>query len=263
MSSAMNTGRAALRGAAKATAARLGREEQARSLVARVRALRASVDPLAQRVVRDEHAMQVVLATALRKDSCVIDVGANVGAVLQQVVDLAPGGRHIAYEPIPELHAMLQQRFPGVDVRRAALSDTAGNESFTHVVDEPALSGLRERHDIDSSARRQRIDVRTERLDDVLEAGYVPALLKIDVEGAEVKVLRGAAETLARHRPILLFEHGVGGADLYDTGPGDVHDLLSDVGMRIFDLDGSGPYDRDRFVQTFTEPIWNFLATPA
>jgi hypothetical protein len=30
--------------------------------------------------------------------------------------------------------------------------------------------------------------------------------------------------------------------------------------MRIFDLDGDGPYSRGRFEATFTEPIWNFLA---
>lgn len=207
--------------------------------------------------------MQVVLATVLRADSNAIDVGANEGSVLEAIVRIAPAGRHIAYEPLPELHEHLSRRFPGVEVRRAALYDETGTASFTHVLGASTRSGLRQRADLDESVDRvQRISVPTERLDDVLEEGYAPAVIKIDVEGAELHVLRGAIQTLQRHRPFVLFEHGVGGADLYDTLPTEIFDLLEDCGMRIFDLDGDGPYSRGRFEATFTEPIWNFLAAP-
>ena len=166
-------------------------------------------------------------AAVLREDSCAIDVGANEGAVLDSIVRLAPHGRHVAYEPIPALCERLAERYPAVDVRRAALSDLAGTTEFAHVLDAPAYSGLRERADLPAEARRvQRIPVRTERLDEALEEGYVPALIKIDVEGAELQVLRGALATLERHRPYVLFEHGAGGADLYGTRPHEVYELL-------------------------------------
>ncbi len=32
--------------------------------------------------------------------------------------------------------------------------------------------------------------------------------------------------------------------------------------MRIYDLDGRGPYSRQEFVNVFEQPIWNFLARP-
>lgn len=105
--------------------------------------------------------------------------------------------------------------------------------------------------------------MQTERLDDVLPDGFAPALVKIDVEGAELQVMLGAIETLSRHRPHVLFEHGAGGADLYGARPTQIFDLLNDVGLRIFDLEGDGPYSREHFEQTFTEPIWNFLAAPS
>jgi Methyltransferase FkbM domain len=108
----------------------------------------------------------------------------------------------------------------------------------------------------------RQIAVQTERLDDVLDDSYVPTLIKIDVEGAELGVLRGAVETLHRHRPVVVFEHGLGGADLYDTHPTELFDLLDGAGMRIFDLDGVGPYSCEQFEATFVEPIWNFLAAP-
>jgi FkbM family methyltransferase len=253
-----------LRRSARSIVVRSGREEQARAVVGRVREARSSFDPTMRRVLRDEHAMRVVLATALRRAGNAIDVGANRGETLEMILAVAPDGRHIAYEPIPALAEQLAVEFPGVDVRNAACSDEAGSAEFTHVLNAPAMSGLRQRADLPAHAQEvERFTVRLDKLDEALPEGYVPSLVKIDVEGAELLVLRGAVETLARHRPFVIFEHGVGGADLYGSKPGDVWDLLDGAGLRIFDLEGDGPYTRDRFEAVFTEPIWNFLAAPA
>jgi FkbM family methyltransferase len=263
MGSSLRAGTAALRRSTRSTIAHLGKEEQARELVGRMREARLAFNPLQRRERRDEHGLHVVLASVLRGDSNAIDVGANEGDVLQEIVRLAPAGRHIAFEPIPELHESLAARFPGVDVRRAAASDSAGTAEFTQVLDAPAYSGLRQRDDLPPGARRvERVSVRTERLDDVLADRPPPTLIKIDVEGAELGVMQGAIETLQRHRPHVVFEHGAGGADLYGTRPTQVFDLLDGAGLRIFDLEGSGPYSRERFEATFAEPIWNFLAAP-
>jgi FkbM family methyltransferase len=264
MSGEFDAGRARLRRTVRSSMARLGREEQARRLQGRLREARSAFDGELRRELRDDHGMRVVLAAVLRADSNAIDVGANEGAVLEAIVRIAPAGRHVAYEPIPELHERLVGQFPGVDVRQAALSDSTGTASFTHNLEAPAYSGLRQRVDIHTSpdALRQ-ITVGTERLDDVLEEDYIPTLIKIDVEGAELGVLQGAVETLRRHRPFVLFEHGLGGADLYDAQPTEVFDLLTAAGLRVFDLDGVGPYSREHFEATFIEPIWNFLASPA
>ena len=260
----LRAGAATLRRSARSTAARLGREEQARELVGRVREARSAFDPLLRRELRDEHALHVLLSAILRADSNAVDVGANEGAVLEAIVRIAPAGRHIAFEPIPDLHEQLRSRFPAVEVRRAALSDVAESTELFHVLDAPAYSGLRQREDLPPSATEvRRIPVHTERLDDIVAEDYVPRLIKIDVEGAELNVLRGAAETIRRHRPFVVFEHGAGGADLYGSKPTEVFDLLGEAGLRIFDLEGDGPYTRERFHDTFAEPIWNFLAAPA
>ncbi|HEV7937918.1 MAG TPA: FkbM family methyltransferase [Solirubrobacteraceae bacterium] len=255
--------RASFKRASHAALRHLGREEQARQLLAQFREARLTFDPNQRRELRDDHATHVVLAAVLGTGSNAIDIGANEGAVLSQIVHLAPNGRHIAFEPIPELCEQLVVRFPDVDIHCTAASDKAGSTEFSHVVGAPAYSGLRQRAELPAEAGEVRlIPVRLERLDDIVGAAYIPTLLKIDVEGAELGVLRGAIEMLERHRPHVLFEHGAGGADLYGTHPTEVFDLLTGVGLRIFDLDGEGPYSRARFEETFTEPIWNFLATP-
>lgn len=255
---------AVLKRAGRTSLARLGAEERAAGVLGRLRAARRALGEEPEREPVAERTLHVALAAILRPDSSAIDVGANVGAVLESIVRIAPQGRHMAFEPLPGLCAALAERFPGVEVEQVALSDAAGTAEFTHVLDAPAYSGLRQRADLPQGLEQvQRIQVRTARLDDVLPEDRAPALIKIDVEGAELQVLQGAIETLRRHRPFVVFEHGSGGADLYGTRPEQVFDLLTEVGLRIFDMDGGGPYTRERFQETFTEPIWNFLATPA
>jgi FkbM family methyltransferase len=214
---------------------------------------------------RDHEALATIFAAALAEDANCVDVGAHGGDVLADLLRIAPRGRHVAFEPLPDLAAQLQARLPQVDVRAVALSDANGTADFAHVVDRPGWSGFKERPTPDGAAARvETIAVPTQRLDDALGPGYVPALVKVDVEGAELQVLQGARETLAAHRPLVVFEHGLGSADHYGTRPEEVHDLLvAGLGYRIFDLQGGGPYARDAFMSTFhTSARVNFLARP-
>ena len=67
---------------------------------------------------------------------------------------------------------------------------------------------------------------------------------------------RGAAGNGGPYR-----NHGAGASEHYGTRPADIHRLLAgEVGMRIFDADGNGPYSEAQFEQVFTEPMWNFVA---
>jgi FkbM family methyltransferase len=213
---------------------------------------------------RDHAALATIFAAALAPDACCVDVGAHTGDVLAEIVRIAPHGRHIGFEPLPALAAALQRRLPGVDVRNVALGDTPGSAAFVHVLDRPGWSGLKARPTPDGgAARTETIAVTVQRLDDALPAGYAPALIKIDVEGAELGVLQGARATLAAHHPLLVFEHGLGSANHYGTTPDDVHTFLTDLDYRIFDLQGHGPYDRAAFAHAFhTAARVNFLARP-
>jgi FkbM family methyltransferase len=246
---------ARVRERAKEAAARLGLMPQARRLQ------RLLGSRTTRRDLRDNEHLRLLLAFVLRVDANCIDVGANVGEILEEIVRVAPRGRHIAYEPLPDHAADLAKRFPDVDIREAALSNSEGQVSFQHVHSRPAMSGLR-RRDYPGDEQIEEITVRTERLDSALPADYAPSLIKVDVEGAEHQVIEGAIETIKRHQPIVAFEHGRGAASHYGTGPSQIFELLcGEAGLRIFDLDGTGPYSQADLARTFDAgTYWNFIA---
>jgi FkbM family methyltransferase len=207
---------------------------------------------------RDSERTRLLLRLALPIDASMVDVGANVGDVLAEMVAAAPQGRHVAYEPQPDLAAALAARFPSVDVRAAAVSDRPGEATFHMVKGSHARSSL-STHGLAPEAIEP-ITVPVETLD-ALPADFSPALIKIDVEGAEGAVLRGARRLLAEHRPIVIFEHGYAASAAFGTTSGEIHALLAADGYRVFDIDGNGPFDRAAFEYTVKKgKVWTFVA---
>jgi FkbM family methyltransferase len=209
---------------------------------------------------RDMRRLRTLLAATLAADDSCIDIGAHDGAVLRHIVRQAPRGRHLAYEPLPELAALLKRDFPAVEVRNAAVSDQAAERTFHRVAKRPTRSSL-SRLDY-APEELEPFTVRTEVLDASLPSGFAPRLIKIDVEGAEEQVLRGAAATLREHRPTVVLEHNQDSRH-FGTTSADVHGLLSEAGLRVFDIDGGGPYDAaglERRVES--GDLWTFVARP-
>jgi FkbM family methyltransferase len=212
---------------------------------------------------QDNLHFELLMGWLLQEDSSCVDAGANEGRFLWHFRRRAPRGRHVAFEPLPELAANLRETFPEIEIHEAALSDEAGEAEFIRVPQDRGYSGLRERS-YPAEWQTERIRVRLERLDDALPEGYVPRLIKIDVEGAERQVILGGLETIVRHRPVVVFEHGIGASEHYGTTPEQIWDLLAgEAGLRIFDLDARGPLSRDQLAELFHSGArWNYVALP-
>jgi len=208
---------------------------------------------------RDNRQAVVVMASRLRADSNAIDVGAHAGDFLRNIVRCAPQGHHVAFEPLPVFHDSLRREFPQVEHHACALSDAAGRTTFNYVPSAPGFSGMR-RRDYPGNPAVEQIDVELRRLDDVVDPERPVDLLKIDVEGAELQVLHGAARLLAHSRPAVLLEHGTA-AHAYGTKPGQIWDCFEAAGLRVFDLDGDGPFTRSQFeARVDAGRTWNWLA---
>lgn len=144
------------------------------------------------------------------EDSVVWDIGANCGVL---AFNSARARQIVAVEADPFLCNLIQDSsaMNGVDVIvvTAAAYSECGLAEF-----EIAKRGRASNHlasvkgSTQSSGARGRIVVPTIALDSLLDRVLPPTLMKIDVEGAEVSVLKGASRILSEVRPLLYIESG-------------------------------------------------------
>jgi FkbM family methyltransferase len=209
-----------------------------------------------------------VMQRALRPDSNGIDVGAHRGTLLRHLVDIAPQGHHIAVEPLPVFAAGLRRRFPGVQVLELALAEEKGVTTFHHVVTNPSYSGLSRRRYPHSGEVVEDIAVHVERLDEVVPVELPIHFLKVDVEGGELGVMRGAHALIRRWRPVVVFEHGWSG----DTEPSDgtteaLWTELTSSGLAVYDLttwlSGGVPFTHAGFRESLARGTYYFVASSA
>jgi FkbM family methyltransferase len=209
------------------------------------------------RNIRYDILTQQILQSVLKSNSSCVDVGAHKGEMLALIRKYAPQGRHFAFEPIPAMFAQLQQTVSSdVKVFPFALSNYNGKTTFHLVKDEPAYSGIKRREYKTANPIVEVIEVEVMRMDDVLQKREVSIdLIKIDVEGGELDVMRGAESILKKDRPVLVFECGKGASEFYNNSPEMVFDFLHQLSYSIYLLDaflaGGSAFERDQFVDAF------------
>lgn len=163
------------------------------------------IDRLTKRVIRE-------ICTS--KSIC-IDVGAHDGKILKMMIEAAPGGLHYAFEPIPDLFKLLKRKFSSAaSVFPLAVSDTKGDASFNLVLTDMAYSGLK-KGGYDKKEKDTTITVETDLLDNVIPSGKKIDIIKMDVEGGELLVMKGAVNLIQQSKPVILFEFGKAGALAY------------------------------------------------
>lgn len=210
---------------------------------------------------------RMAIEALLSPDDCAVDVGAHIGSMLADIVRLAPDGRHVAVEPVPVKAAGLRRRFPSVQIIEAATSDQSGVATFHNDVLRPGFSGLHEPVD---GVDVERFDVELVTLDHALSSVDRLDFMKIDVEGAELPTLRGAADLLTRFQPDLLFEcapdsqlepFGYSRTDLFGFLTGRGYEVYSMVDF----VYGRDPMTAESFAKAGVYPFrgFNYLALPA
>ncbi|MEO1077449.1 MAG: FkbM family methyltransferase [Bacteroidota bacterium] len=166
---------------------------------------------LGQEVEHERELYQRILAL-IPQDSVIFDVGAHLGEFTVTAHTSGKARRIVAFEANPITASQLRgvvaaNLLDAVEVVEGAVGEEAGTLTF-NVRGNSADSGV-------ASARKARTqsasfyetEVQVRALDDfVASSGIVPDFVKIDVEGFEVPVLRGAEQTLRTHKPIVCVE---------------------------------------------------------
>jgi FkbM family methyltransferase len=148
-----------------------------------------------------------VLRKFLSPRSVFVDIGANVGwhtALASSAVGV--DGQVYAIEPNPDnarliAHTIERNRLSNVHLVPIALAESTGYAAFRSAI---GSNGGFLNHDERDSLDPDVTIVPTMRFDDL----HIPRVdvVKIDVEGAEPIVFRGATETIARDHPVIVFE---------------------------------------------------------
>src|SRR6202035_2711911 len=154
------------------------------------------------------------LKNYLRMDMTFVDVGANMGELTLFAAKRLAKGRVLAFEPVPQIFEELS--------RNVALNNSLSIELFNiGLFDKTDSLPIFRSQDINfgtinegvpslfsTGADRQEAAVPLRRFDEVASECGLERLdvMKIDVEGAEIMVLRGAEASIKRFRPIIITE---------------------------------------------------------
>lgn len=182
------------------------------------------------------------------KGGVMFDLGANFGYYAITIASALEGDCRIyAFEPNPNTLERFKRNVAlngtgGLHLLEMGLSDTAGHAL---VVETPAHSGAAYLRQTSTSG------VPVTSLDLFCDQNHIDRLdlIKMDVEGAELRALRGGVQTLKRFQPVLLIELNPETSEREGYSVRDVVVLLEDLGYAIWDVPSRARITRDHLPQ--------------
>jgi FkbM family methyltransferase len=185
------------------------------------------------------------------RDGLLLDLGANEGSWTAEAISVLPDARVLAVEPGLEPGGLLVERFrdaPNVTVDLRAVSDQTGSASYyatrasvfaSLLPPAPALHALYALPGAPTEVL-ETVDVDTIRLDDLVHEPV--SVVKIDVQGGELAVLRGGQRVMRGAAAVLIevvfVPHYSGDASFPE-----VDRAMADLGLHLYDI--SRPFRLD------------------
>jgi FkbM family methyltransferase len=171
-----------------------------------------------------------------------VDIGANIGFYSIAVAALFPSFRVIAFEPMPDSFANFERNIElngadNVECHRLGLAATEGKLTFWTY---PGLTAATSSVPLLDRPDCTEVVSDVVRIDDFLEetTGRIH-FVKCDVEGAELNVLQGAPQLLARDAPVIMCEMLRKWTQRFEYHPDDIISYLGGFGYACFAIAGS------------------------
>lgn len=183
-----------------------------------------------------------VLAHLVPAGGCALDLGANFGSYTRFLAEaVGPDGVVHAVEPVPPMYEVLRANVRRLRLRQVrthpvAVSDATRTVTMTVPRYPAGGANFYEARIVRRSSGRT-LRVPGVRLDDLF--AHLPRIdvVKCDVEGHELSVLRGAETLIRRHRPAWLIEVS-GDPDASGSDAAEVVGLLRAEGYDVYRFDG-------------------------
>lgn len=165
----------------------------------------------------------------------VVDIGARKGHWFKKIAYYFPDSPAHLFEPTPNIYEWLDSKHrknDRVNIHGVALSDISATLDFHIDLELGGWSGLTQQRE-DGKYRTIKVPVKTLDSYKLKNVG----LIKIDVEGNELKTIRGAEKTIKSSKPFVYFECADVHMTNYDYGGGEIFDFFNNLNYNILDLD--------------------------
>lgn len=182
-----------------------------------------------------------------KSNPTIVDVGANDGETVSEFLKCIPGAKIIAFEPFEQCYRILQNLFssnPDVRIENVALGCSPGSSNL-NVYSGNRMNSLLELDDQPGNVMRAKFTaagtttVAIETLDDFCRANSIGQIdvLKIDTQGFDLNVLKGAVGLL-QNRRVTAIQVEVNFIPMYKGQPSflEIHKFLSDLDYRLVDF---------------------------
>ena len=187
-----------------------------------------------------EPALVKFIIQTLPVNGCLLDIGANIGSIAIPIALARPDVKIICVEALPYNFSYLQKntaanQLTNILPLNVCFSDSDGKRvKFYH---HKTMLGSSSFHSLHS---KDFVELTTKTLDQQLDQLSIDKvdMMKIDTEGSEALIFKGAGRLLQKMKPVVLFEFN----EPYENAieglqAGDAQQILIDAGYKIFDFD--------------------------
>lgn len=190
-----------------------------------------------------EPTTQAIVARFLKPGQQALDIGANVGAIAMALAKaVGPTGRVDAFEPGPPIFEKLQEnirlnpQLTHLHTHRLGLADQGGELRWQVSQNDPGNATM-----LWTDDTRPTTVVTVTTIDEFVRTTGIAAIhfVKIDVEGMELKVMRGGAESIRRHLPAIYFESSLCD-DEQRASVQEIERFLGEMGYRLYRVENHG-----------------------
>lgn len=203
-------------------------------------------------------ALLQLLRPYISKQDIIFDVGGHAGQMTKIFAKLAPEGRVYTFEPGSYALSILKKvvsfnRLKNVEICPFALSSETKESTLSIPLKKSGSVGFGISHipttkkETPSQHLEEKIKILP--LDLFMEQNKIPTLsfLKIDVEGHEMQVLKGAKKTLKVHKPCVMLELNTDHLHRSNSSPTEVMDFMKDLGYTPYQISQGEDSLTDKF----------------
>lgn len=196
----------------------------------------------------------------------VFDVGANIGLITLPLARLLPQAIFHCFEPSPYPYGFFKKTIKEnklkhrVKLNKFGLYEKKSKLKFyIHNFKDASSDGIRDTH---RAGKTSPILVNVTTLDRYVADNKIKRvdLIKIDIEGSELYVLRGAIKTIRRFNPKIIFEAWPKNLEAYGLKVQDLYRFFNKIGYQIYTLKGKRLGEK-AFIQS-TQKEANYMASP-